>query len=90
MGVATAESTTATDGSFKLSALPRSQYKLTVEAAGRTVSYAGMIDLQPAAPAVIVTLSDRGELTLTALSGQTATGGHVTSDSVFSQADLRS
>jgi len=88
MGAATAESTTSTDGSFRLSALPPSQYKLTVEEAGRTVSYAEMIDLQPAAPAVVVTLSDRGELTLTALAGQTATGGQQLSSQAVSELPL--
>jgi hypothetical protein len=88
MGATTVESTTSTDGSFKLSALPPGQYKLTVEAAGRTVSYAEMIDLQSAAPAVILTLSDRGELTLVALIGQTAAGGQQLSSQAVSELPL--
>jgi hypothetical protein len=59
-----------------------------VEAAGRTVSYAEMIDLQPAAPAVVVTLSDRGELILTALTAQTATGGQQLSSQAVSELPL--
>jgi hypothetical protein len=71
-----------------LSALPPGRYNLTVEAAGRTVSYAEMIDLQPAAPGVVVTLSDRSELTLTALTRQTATGGQQFSSRAVSELPL--
>ena len=87
-GTATAESTTSADGIFRLPGLPPSQYQLTVETAGRTVSYAETIDLQPAAPAVIVTLSDRGELTLTPLTGETATGGQQLSSQAVSELPL--
>jgi len=47
-----------------------------------------MIDLQTAAPAVVVTPSDRGELTLTALTGQFATGAQQLSSRAISELPL--
>jgi hypothetical protein len=82
---ATAESTTSTDGSLKPAALSPGRYELTVEAAGLTVRYAAMIDLQPAAPAVVIAFSDSGELTLTALDGQTTAGGQELSSQAVSE-----
>jgi hypothetical protein len=79
---------TSTDGRFRLSPLPLGQYKLIVEAAGRTVSYAEAIVLQPAAPAVVVTLSDRGEITVATQQGTSATGGEALSGQAVSSLPL--
>ena len=88
MGGAVAESETGPDGTFRLPALPPGQYKLTVEAAGLTFSYAEAIVLQPAAPAVVVTLSDRGEFTVSAQQGTAATGGEALSGQAVSSLPL--
>jgi hypothetical protein len=61
-GAASAEASTAPDGAFTLPALPPGKYKLTVEAEGRKVAYAQTIDLTPAAPVELITLSNRGEI----------------------------
>src|ERR1035438_9209851 len=42
-GGAVAQSETGPDGSFRLPALPPGQYKLTIEVAGRTFTYAEAI-----------------------------------------------
>jgi hypothetical protein len=88
IGGVVAESQAGPDGTFRLPALPPGQYKLTIEAAGRTFSYAESIVLQPAAPGVVVTLSDRGEFTLTAQQGTTATGGEALSGQTVSSLPL--
>lgn len=88
IGGAVAESETGADGTFRLPALPPGQYKVTIEAAGRTFSYAESIVLQPAAPGVVVTLSDRGEFTLSAQQGTTATGGEALSGQKVSSLPL--
>jgi hypothetical protein len=85
---ASAQAVTGADGQFKLAALPAGQYKLTVEANGRKAEYAQAIDLTPAASAVLLTLSVRGELTVTALKGQTATGGEDLSSQAVSELPL--
>lgn len=78
----------AADGLFTLPALPPGKYKLTVEAEGRTVSYAEAIDLQPVAAAVIVILWDRGEITVTTQQGTGATGGEALSGQAVSSLPL--
>jgi len=45
-------------------------YRLTVVADGHTIDYAQPIDLAPASPTVLLTLSGRGELTVAALKGR--------------------
>ncbi|MEO6966648.1 MAG: carboxypeptidase regulatory-like domain-containing protein [Acidobacteriaceae bacterium] len=72
---AKAEAVTGTEGLFRLPALPAGQYRLSVELNSRKFYDAQPIDLNAAASAVALTLSDRGGLTAVALSGQTATGG---------------
>src|SRR5579862_3141696 len=67
------EATTSTDGTFALQPLPAGQYSLTVQTKDRKTKYAVPIDLTTAGPAVFLTLSDRGELTVTAQQGQSAT-----------------
>ena len=75
VGTASAEALTAVDGRFQLAPLLPGQYRLTVEADGRTVDYAQSIDLAPNAASVEINLSDRGELSVAELKGQAATGG---------------
>jgi hypothetical protein len=85
---AQAEATTAADGQFRLAPLAAGAYRLTVEANGHVVDYAQPIDLVPAAPAVALTLSSRGELTVAALKGQAATGGEELSSQAVSELPL--
>ncbi len=76
------------DGRFRLPALPAGQYRLVVELNGRKFDYAQSIDLDAAAPAVALTLSSRGELTLAALKSQAATGGEELSSQAVSELPL--
>jgi hypothetical protein len=85
---AAAEATTAADGRFHLAPLPAGPYRLTVESAGHTVDYAQPIDLNPAAPSVVITLSGRGELTVALLKGPAATGGEQLSSQAVSELPL--
>jgi hypothetical protein len=85
---AQAEAVTADDGRFRLAALPQGQYRLTVEANGRTVEYTQPVDITPASPVVALTLSGRGELTVTALKEQAATGGEELSSQAVSELPL--
>ena len=85
---AKAEATTVADGGFRLAALPPGIYRLQVEANGRKVDYAQSIDLALGAPRVALTLSSRGELTVAAAQGQTATGGEELSSEAVSELPL--
>jgi hypothetical protein len=86
-GPASSKDVTTPDGHFRLQAAP-GPYRLTVEANGRKVDYAQPIDLIPAAPSVILTLSDRGELTVGMLKSQAATGGEELSSQAVSELPL--
>jgi hypothetical protein len=86
--VSHAEAITAADGQFRLAPLPAGPYHLTLEAEGRTIEYAQAIDLVPAAPPVVLTLSARGELTVAVLKGQAATGGEELSSQAVSELPL--
>jgi hypothetical protein len=83
-----AEAKTGADGRFQLSALPAGQYRLSVEANDRKVEYALPIDLAAGAPAVAITLSARGELTVASLKSQTGTGGEELSSQAVSELPL--
>jgi len=83
-----AEAKTGADGRFQLSALPAGQYRLSVEANDRKVEHALPIDLAPGAPAVAITLSARGELTVASLKSQTGTGGEELSSQAVSELPL--
>ena len=85
---AKAEATTVADGGFRLAALPPGIYRLQVEANGRKVDYAQSIDLALGAPRAALTLSSRGELTVAAAQGQTATGGEELSSEAVSELPL--
>jgi hypothetical protein len=82
------EAVTASDGHFQLAPLAAGQYRLTVEAGGRRVDYAQPVDLAPAAPPVVLTLSARGELTVAVLQGPAATGGEELSSQAVSELPL--
>jgi hypothetical protein len=83
-----AEAVTGPNGNFRLAALPAGQYRLSVESNRRKIDYAQPIDLNGAAAAVALTLSSRGELTVAALKGQTATGGEELSSQAVSELPL--
>ena len=85
---AAAEAITGADGRFQLAALPAGQYRLTVEAGGRKVEHAQAIDLAPAAPSVVLTLSARGELTVEIVKAPAGTGGEELSSQAVSELPL--
>ena len=85
---AAAEAVTGADGAFRTSPLQLGQYRLTVQAQGRKANYAQPIDLQPAAPPIAITLSDRGEITVALLQTQNATGGEELSSQAVSELPL--
>ncbi|HEV2485173.1 MAG TPA: TonB-dependent receptor [Terracidiphilus sp.] len=85
---AAVEAVTGADGAFKLTPLPVGQYRLTVQAKGRRVNYAQPIDIEPAAPSVALTLSDRGELIVAVIQSQSATGGEELSSQAVSELPL--
>jgi hypothetical protein len=85
---AQAEAATAADGQFQLAPLAPGSYRLTVQADGRSTDYAQPIELVPAAPAVAITLSARGELTVALLKSQAATGGEELSSQAVSELPL--
>jgi hypothetical protein len=85
---AQAETVTAADGQFRLGNLTQGQYRLTVETNGRKVEYASPIEVAAAGSPVSLTLSNRGELTVAVLQGQTATGGEDLSSQAVSELPL--
>jgi Carboxypeptidase regulatory-like domain len=87
-GGATAQANTGGDGSFTMSALSAGQYRLTITAEGRTVPYAESIALAPGAPAVAITLSSRGEISVAVQQGTGATGGEALSSQTVSSLPL--
>jgi hypothetical protein len=87
-GAATAEASTAPDGAFTLPALPLGKYKLTVEAEGRKLTSAGTIDLTPATPVELITLSNRGEVQVAEQQQTGATGGVALSSQAVSELPL--
>ena len=87
-GTSTAESSTVADGSFALAGLPTGQYKFTIIAEGKTATYAQAITLTSDSPAVLITLSNRGEITVAAQQGPGATGGEALSGQAVSELPL--
>ena len=82
------EAVTGADGQFQLSPLAPGQYRLTLEANGRKVEYAQPVELSVGAPAVALTLSDRGEVTVALLKVQVSTGGEELSSQAVSELPL--
>ena len=74
---ASAHETTKPDGSFQLKPLPPGQYRLLVEANGKTTESAQEVELAAATQAAVITLSSRGEIAVTAMKSESeaATGG---------------
>ena len=85
---AKAEAVTDAAGRFQIPSLRPGQYRLIVESRGRKTEYAQTLDLAPAAPEAVLTLSSRGELTVAVLKGQTATGGEELSSQAVSELPL--
>ena len=90
---AVAEAITAAAGSFRLLNLSPGQYRLSIESKGRRIDYALPIDLVaslPGAsePTVVITLSGRGELTVSILKAPAATGGEELSSQAVSELPL--
>jgi hypothetical protein len=86
---ASAEAVTGADGRFHLTGLPEGQYRLTVEVGGKKIEHSTAIDVAAGAPPVLLTLSARGELTVSALQEQpVATGGEELSSQAVSELPL--
>ena len=87
---ATAEAITGADGSFQVRGLAPGEYRLSVESKGRKMDYALPIELASDASGakVAVTLSERGEVTVTAPKSQEATGGEQLSSQAVSELPL--
>ncbi len=82
------EAKTGADGRFQLTTLAAGQYRLSVEAKSGKAVYALPIDLAPGAPAVQITMSAHGELTVEAQKSQTGTGGEELSSQAVSELPL--
>ena len=87
-GASTAQSSTVADGSFALHGLPAGSYKLTIVSEGKTATYAQAISLSADSPPVLITLSNRGEITVAAQQGTGATGGEALSSQAVSELPL--
>jgi hypothetical protein len=87
---ANAKAITGVDGRFQLATLPSGQYHLTVQTKTRKVGFAEPVVLTPAGAPVVLTLSARGEITLSALKQkeQAATGGEELSSQAVSELPL--
>jgi Carboxypeptidase regulatory-like domain len=87
-GSSTAESSTVADGGFVLTGLAAGQYKLTVITGGKTAAYAQAITLNTDSAAVLITLSNRGEITVATQQATGATGGEALSSKAVSELPL--
>ena len=87
---ATANAITGKDGQFQLTLLPPGAYHLTVEARGSKIDFDEPIELTTANSAVVLTLSARGEITVSTLNekGNAATGGEELSSQAVSELPL--
>ncbi|GGA70171.1 hypothetical protein GCM10011507_22150 [Edaphobacter acidisoli] len=72
-----ARETTRKDGSFQFHPMPVGQYRLFVEANGKTMESAQALDLAASTQAAMITVSGRGEITVAAMqaASEAATGG---------------
>ncbi len=87
-GAAAAQADTNSDGSFTLAALPAGEYRLAIATGGKTTAYGQAIELAPASPAVVITLSSRGEIAVAAQQDTGATGGEALSSQTVSSLPL--
>lgn len=73
----TAHETTQKDGGFQFHLLPAGQYRLFVDANGKTMESAQALDLTSSTQAALIIVSGRGEITVTAMqaASEAATGG---------------
>jgi hypothetical protein len=85
-----AHAVTGAGGEFNLTPLPAGSYRLTVETRSAIVEYAQPVHLAPVAPAVLLTLGGRSELTVAPLEekNQPATGGEQLSSQAVSELPL--
>jgi hypothetical protein len=84
-----ATTVTGQDGSFRIETHAAGAYRLAIEWGGRTAEYAQAIDVEPGGAAVSIQISERGEITLTALKEQAAaTGGEALSSQAVSELPL--
>jgi hypothetical protein len=83
------EATTDASGRFRLPAAP-GQYRLSIEANGKRGEYAQRVEVAPGGPTVVITLTDRGEVTVAALKEKerSATGGEEISSQAVSELPL--
>jgi len=82
------EATTTADGSFQLSVPAPGQYRLTVEVSGVKAAYAQPLTLAAGTLPIVLTLSDRGELSLADEKSKKATGGEELSSQAVSELPL--
>jgi Carboxypeptidase regulatory-like domain len=78
------EAATAADGQFQLPSLTAGQYRLTIESSGKKADYPQPLNIAAGAPAVVITLSDRSEITVSAQQETGATGGEALSSQAVS------
>lgn len=85
-----AEATTGDDGRFAVNGLVAGQYRLAVETSANSAAYALPINVDPTPGAVLITLSNRGEITVGALvpKAQESTGGEQLSSQAVSELPL--
>jgi hypothetical protein len=81
------EAVTDSDGRFQL-ALPAGEYRLTLQASNHKIKYAEPIHVTGASPAMLLTLSGRGELTVAVLDANQTTGGEELSSQAVSELPL--
>jgi len=84
------EARTDSDGRFLVEMLPAGNYHLTVATRGSTIDCPQPVNLAAETPDVVLTLSDRGELTFAAVQGsaQAGSGGEQLSSQAVSELPL--
>ena len=81
------EAVTRSDGRFQLT-LPTGKYRLALQAGNHRTEYAEPIYVTSGSPAVVLTLSDRGELSVAPLKADQAAGGEDLSSQTVSELPL--
>ncbi len=89
-GSSKAEGKTGSDGRFALAMLPAGKYHLSVTTKAGASQYAPTVALTAGAPEALLTLSERGELTVAVvrIKAQAATGGEELSGQAVSELPL--